>query len=345
MPIFTHDRISLSSGLLNKLTTGRHLWGNNALQNVTIGRNTPKEVQQAIGHLGIVDYVSGTITSDVQLDTVLVEACDKAVPGSSVYKYGNVPLAPGSESYVATAFNLGFTAGSPATFGVQLLTSGLASYLDVEDQPTPETGEESSFAVVMGDDGSGCIVVATWDGATPVTGTVSVIDKNNNLDSQIVSDNGLPAGIQSLNFSANINRDQILDIRSASPVQYTTSYPIDITVDMEVYQPPHYGTNTPGGANYNPDREDTATPVFGGAWDKLRNISVQALALDKHPTGTNLTPPTAGEAYVNAIGLTKQSETETAAVGRSLMYNVSFTAADLEVPMPDLDVPLPANNT
>lgn len=334
MPIFTHDQIDTSGGILSKVNTtlaAGNMWGGNALQSISISRNTPKDPQQAVGYLGIVDYTSGTIASDCQLDSILVEDCDPAAAGSSVYQYAAKELDPTQgETYVATSFGVGLSAGSPGTFGVGLLTAGLASYLAVQARPSVETGEESSYAVVMGDDGSGISLVATWDGSAPEAATVPILTAAGALGT--LADSSLPAGVQSINFNATINRDQILDVRTASPVQYVTTYPIDINVDLDVLQAPYYGTNFPGGAGYQPDRE-VASP-FGSAWDNLIDLSVVATNLGKHPSGAGATPAANGKQYVKAIGLEKVSESEAVSVGQYLRYNVSFLAADLQVPMP-----------
>ena len=43
-----------------------------------------------------------------------------------------------------------------------------ASYLGTQAFPSPGTGEESAFAVVLGDDGSGITLVPTFSNVTPL---------------------------------------------------------------------------------------------------------------------------------------------------------------------------------
>lgn len=350
MAIYTHEQIDLAGGIFSKINADRNMWGNNAVQSISISRNSPREAQQAIGHLGIVDYTSGIVSSDVQIDCILTEGSSKAGLNTSVYKYGRLNLTAGGESYVATSFGLGFSAGSPATFSIGLLTNGLASYMGIlteADTPDVETGEESSFAVVMGDDGTGILIAATWKGTAPdgSGSTIPVYDATGALVFR--PDNAIPPGVQSLNFNSTINRDQILDVRTSAPVQYITTYPIDTSVDMEVFEPPYDGDNQPGETGYQPDR--AVTNVYGSYWDKLDTLSVITNNLDKHnnsadanatlaPTSDPASPATA-TAYVKAIGLVKQSESESVSVGRQISYSVNFSAADLQVPMPEITPP------
>ncbi len=341
MSILTHERIKLTTGILAK--TGV-LWGENALQSITIARHTPKTPQQAIGYLGIVDYTSGTITSDLTLATILVEGCDKADAvgkTNSVYKYAGRQAVIGTESYVLTSVAASFTAGNPATVDYGYLTSGIASFMDAHEEantPDPSSGEESDFAVVMGDDGSGCKLLATWDGVTPETGYVPIIDGAGVFQGSTLEDEGVPAGVSSLNFNARINRDTILDFRSAQPVQWVTTYPVDITTDIEIYE----HATTAGTARIGESGYDVST--FQHIWDDLAEVSVVSTALGKHRTYTPPPVLTAGggglasdgDVYVKAIGMEKVDETDTISVNRYTTYTINFTVADLLVPLPDV---------
>src|SRR5690348_8108580 len=116
MNILTHDRIKTDSGVLT--ASKGILWGGNALQSITIGRHSPVNKIQAVGFLGIVDYTSGVITSDAQLDTILTEGCSKADTTNllnSIYKYAGQQTATGSESYCLTSVGVAFPVNSPAT--------------------------------------------------------------------------------------------------------------------------------------------------------------------------------------------------------------------------------------
>lgn len=320
--ILTHERINLGSGVL--LPQKGILWGQNALQSLTVGRHTPKNPQQAVGHLGIVDYTSGAVTSDAQLETILVEACDAAVANSSVYKYAAQQITIGSETFVLTSASVGFQSGSPATAAYGWLTSGLASYLDVQAAPAPESGEESSYCIVMGDDGNGLILVPTWNGSGPTIDTAGIPIINADGTSGHYTDSGVPAGVQSLNFQSTINRDQVLDIRSSSPIQFVTTYPVDVTMAMEVYcLPGGPGTN---GYDYT---------TFVNQFRNLTGLAVKEGGLTKHLAATSGgLKASSNKNYVDAIGLIKTDESEAISVGRYLAYTLNFTAADLRIPAP-----------
>jgi hypothetical protein len=336
MPILSHERIKVSApaGVLGK---SGMTYGNNALQSITVGRHTPTDPQSAIGFLGIVDYTSGVVTSDVALDCILVEGSSKADVGgkrNSVHQYAALALAVGTESYVLTSAGLAFAAGSPATVNFGFLTGTLASYLDTQNLPSVvEEGEESRYAVVMGDDGSGIYLDASWQGGSNVLiGTVPFIDSTGALSTQ--SDYGMPAGVQGLNVNANINRDQILDVRTAGAIQFITTYPIDISCDMELYDlPTASGVNKPGVAGYNAN-------TFKHTLGKLVDIAVRAKAFGKHispvKNATYASGANGGDPYVKIIGLSMQDETEAVQVGKYLTYNFSFRASDLILPLPQL---------
>jgi hypothetical protein len=330
MAVITHEQIkteSLTANTDGVLSMAGILWGKNALQNITITRNSPKDPQQAIGHLGIVDYTTGVVTSEVTLDCILVESCDKADPSTdkknSIYRYAAQAIAAdGSESYVLTSFAMSLAAGAPATVNFGYMTPTIASRLTTQAQPsTVEQGEESSYAVVMGDDGSGLILVPTWDAAfTPDATHVPYIDKNGALQSGSsgIDGHGLPAGVQRLNFNGTINRDHVLDMRTAQPVQFVTTYPLDMRCDMDIFNLPTASAATPA-----------------NLWDMLQGIAIQALNLDKHRTGfTDIA--SSGDNYLRAIGFRKVSDTESVSVGQYLTYSVNFIVADLVMPLPQI---------
>jgi hypothetical protein len=328
--ILTHERIALTTGVLT--ASKGILFGGNALQSITIGRHTPKNVVQAIGYLGIVDYTSGTITSTAELDTILVEGCSKADAANktnSIYKYAGLQATVGQESYVMTSFGNTWSAGSPTTANFGWMTSGLATYLDAQATPQPGIGEESAFAVVLGDDGSGIALVPTWNNATPtVTTNLPVLDVNGNLLNE--SDQGLPAGVQSISFTGSINRDQILDVRTTSPVQWVTTYPLDLRADVEIHVlPVASGVARIGDSGYN-------SATFKSLIGNLQSLSVQATALGKHVSGSAAAIANNNDVYVQAIGMTKTDETEGVSVGRYLTYNINFILADLLLPLPGI---------
>jgi hypothetical protein len=332
--ILTHERIKLDSGVLT--AAKGILWGGNALQSITLGRHTPKNPQQAVGFLGIVDYTSGTITSDAQLDTVLVEGCNKAgadlaQKGASIYRYAGKQATAGAESYCLTSCGVAFGANAPATANYGWITSGLATYLDTQNQPDPSDGEESQFCVVMADDGSGVALKATWEGTAPTAvNNLPILDASGTIVP--TSDQGIPGGVQSVSFSSSINRDQILDIRATSPVQWVTTYPLDLRMDMETHVLPVSGATParPGDALYNPS-------TFRHAMRSLKTLWVEATGLNKHVTG-GATKATSGDIYVKAIGIQQVDESEGLSVGRYLTYNFNFILADLLVPLPSLYV-------
>ena len=304
MNVYTHDRVSLTGGLLAISTL---LWGGNALQTINVTRNTPKNPAQAIGYLGIVDYTRGVVTSDVMLDAILTEKASGdaqlASANSTAYKYAGQNVGLDTEQYAMTSFAMALAAGTPVTSNYGWITGGLASYLKPKAQPTASDGTQ--VAMVLGDEGHGLVLLATWSGSAPASSTVPVMSDAGVLGS--VSDNGLPIGVQSLNLSANINRDQILDVRSTRPATFVTTYPVDVGMDMEVLQ-------LPGAAGAIADPSTTAA-----VWGQLTSLKIVAAS---DPTII----------YANILGLQKQTEGESSSVGRYLAYTVHFRGTELWIP-------------
>jgi len=301
MPIYTHDFVDLESGLM--VATGI-LHGSNAIQSITVGRHTPKQMQQAVGYLGVVDFTRGIITSDVSIDVVITEQTEVASANTSVYKYALQSVDVGLEEYVLTNVSISFTAGNPATATYGFLTASIASTLAMlaEQSATVRHGEEDPFAVVVGDDASGIAIAATGGGEAG--DGVTILDTDGSPTT--IADGNLPAGLQSLNFNARINRDNVLDVRSVLPVQFVTTYPIDISADLEVYQ-------VTDRTAY--ERFDTLVVSGGGQTGE-----------------TGQAGGWSGQ-IVQAIDLSKVDESETMAVGRYRAYTFNYTVADLQVPL------------
>ena len=309
MTVYTHDRINKAAG---PFTAGKGLlFGLNALQSINVTRNRPRSPVQAIGFLGIVDYTTGVVTSDVTLDCILVEGCDAAddiaAGGDNfVYTYASKKIAIGSESYALTSFSAHLAAGSPSTCNYGWITAGPASYMAVQASPNRSVGTD--YAVVLGDEGNGLVLTGTWSPATPAVDSTTTelvsIMFNGALTS--IADNGIPAGVQSINMSTNINRDQVLDVRSSIPQAFVTTYPVDVKMDMEVHQMP--GTNP---------------PVVGQTQAPWQNLTDLLVASRLNTV----------KKYFIAKGLTLVSEGETVSVGRYLSYTVHFDCADLCFPI------------
>ena len=289
--ILQHDRIDTGAGALTLAP-----WGKNALQTINITRNTPRTPNQAVGYRGVVDFSSGQVTTDLALDCILTEQTDVASTGTSVYLHGAKELVMASDVYYLTSCSVGFQAGSAATVKYGYITAGFGSGLiAVAGTPAPLLdGEEAAFAVVMGSDGRG----------------VEIVDKA--LLTTI-----LPSGVQSMSFSATINKDHILDVRSSNAIQFLTTYPIDSTVNMEVFA----------------DASDVASVRT------LKSVGVRlgtGTSVDR--TGYSETPvyipsAAAGSILVMATGLAKTQEGESVSVGGKLTHTFNFTAADLWLPL------------
>ncbi len=292
--IYTHDRISLSTGVMSK--TGV-LFGGNAIQSITIGRHTPRNPQQAVGHLGVVDYTRGTITSDIAVECILVEATNAASANTSIYRFANQTISVGLEEYVLMGVNVGFTAGNPATVGYNYMTSSIASQMAIQAQPTPESGEESSFAVILGDNGSGLVITATGGTVGP-TSTFSYLAPDGSIAT--ASDGSIPGGLQNLSFNARINRDNVLDVRSTLPVQFVTTYPLDLTASMEIFRLPDSGD--------------------------LSRIDELTIALNGLGGGGTTQ-------LLKGISLVKVDEQETVSVGRFRGFTYSYILADIQLPI------------
>jgi len=294
--ILTHDQI-------NALATGGPLslafWGGNALQTVTVAKSKPRDPQQAVGYRGIVDYTSGVITSNLTLDCILTE--DTVEADNTVYDWADEQVTIGVEDYVLTSCNVGFTAGAPATVSYGWITTGTASFLEQQAAPDVLTdGEEAAFAVVMGDDGSAIELVVKDSAGTDITATA------------------VPSGVQSLTMAATVNRDNILDIRSSSPIQFVTTYPVDISCDIETY----------------------CIPTVANKFEAFGSIEVKLLGASNHVQTQDWRNGAAPHTYadstkslVTVSGLTKTEEGESIAVGGYLTYTATFTGADMLLPL------------
>jgi len=343
MAILTHDRIKINGATKGPFAPAKGLlWGKNAIQSITIGRHTPKTPYQAVGLLGIVDYGSGAITSDIAIETFLAEGCDKAdatTKKNSIYRYAKQSVTLGVESYVLTGFNIAMQAGNTITVGYNWITSSFASYLEIQDQPTEVgIGEESDFAIVMGDDGSGIALLATWDTITARTGFVPILDASGVLQASQLGDQGVPAGAQTCNFSGTINRDQVLDIRTAQPVQFVTTYPLDLTAELRVFElAVKDGGLRPGEDSYDPEDSNNRP-----TWDKLTDLALVATNLNKHrsayPGGwTQPDRASNNDMYVKAIGMTKVDESQAVSVGQYLSFTANYRLSDLLMPLPEIN--------
>lgn len=297
MPIFTHDRIDITAGIMSKVGV---LWGGNAVQSITIGRHTPRSPQQAVGYLGIVDYTRGVITSDVSLDCVLTENTSRATANTSAYKFAEQRISVGVEEFVLTSISVGFSAGNPATVNYGYMTATIASSLAIQAQPSPRTGEQDPFAVVMGDDGDGIKITATG-GTVSGSGSMSFLNPTTGVISTM-TDGGIPAGLQNLNFNVRLNRDNILDVRSVLPCQFVTQYPIDLTADMELYLLPDSGSLS----------------------------MIDELEIDTNSNGAGLSNT---GLFLKAIGMEKVDEQETVSVGRYRGFTFNYSVADIQLPI------------
>jgi len=291
-----HHNIKLDAGALAKL-----MWGGNALQTVTLTRRTPVNPQQAVGYKGVVDYTSSPVTSDATLDCILTEQSVVCGANTSVYKYAENEVIIGVESYVLTSCALNFQAGNPATVNYGYITAGLASALDTSSNPALLTeGEGAAFAVVMGEDGSGITLVALDKQGQPFI---------------------IPAGVQTLGFNASLNRNQILDVRKSSPVQFVTTYPLDITANLEILKPLIGAV----------DADLLGSIEVAGGFttdDGLQGVTT--------PGSKGVTPARTG-AYCKISGLMKTEDSESINVGGNLTYSYQFTGADLQIPLEESD--------
>jgi hypothetical protein len=309
--IFSHHEADLTTGVLAASSDmANDMWGQNALQTVTIARHYPRDPQQAIGYRGIVDYTSAVQTTDFTLDCILTEQSDAAAAGTSgsgtsIYRYADDQILLGTEHYVLTSCTVNFSAGAPATVSYGYITAGAGSALAELGSP-PDVlvdGEEAYFAVVMGDDGSG---IEFSDGAGTVPTFPNVV---------------MPSGVQSVNFAATINKDNILDVRAAQPIQFITTYPIDVTCDVETYDP------------------DASGPTSAGA---LTSLGVRLASGTNHADRSGYTAPsrTPGADFsaldkilVLCNGMIKVDETESLNVGGYVTYTYNYTASDLAIPL------------
>lgn len=322
-----HHNIDLSSSVM---TAPGVAWGKNALQTITIARHTPFNPQQAVGYKGIVDYTSSPITSDLTLDCILTENSDRASSRTSVYNHAETEVVVGEESYVLTSCNINFQAGNPATVNYGYITAGLADALLATATPDVlKTGEEAAFAVVMGEDGQGVHIIAFGKGG----------------DEDVFV---MPAGVQTLGFTASLNRNQILDVRSSSPIQFVTTYPLDLSMNLEMLQSCGYkdaeghviGTGS-GEAN---DRQALAksldkVTVASGESTLAEGLKTTAFGnrtdnpSEEISNSTSYHGPIASGYFVTASGLMLTEDGESVNVGGNLTFTYNFTAADIEIPL------------
>lgn len=292
-----HHNIDLANGVMTKPGV---VWGNNALQTITIARHTPFNPQQAVGYKGIVDYTSSPVTSDLTLDCILTEQSDTASDDTSVYKHADLEVTVGSESYVLTSCNINFQAGNPATVNYGYITAGLASELAklATEASVLTAGEEAQFAVVMGEDGKGVNIVALNHSGTAFE---------------------IPAGAQTIGFTASMNRNQILDVRSSSPVQFVTTYPLDLSVNLELLQK-ITGTSL-GSIELKPGASTSGfTTTASGNRTAASGVTLN---------GNNGNC----ESFVKATGMKMTENGESVNVGGNLTYTYNFTAADILLPL------------
>ena len=312
-----HHNIDLTGGVMSSPGVA---WGNNALQTITIARHTPFNPQQAVGYKGIVDYTSSPVTSDLTLDCILTENSVASSANTSVYNHADTEVIIGEESYVLTSCNINFQAGNPATVNYGYITAGLASALLATANPDVlKDGEEAMFAVVMGEDGQGVKLVA--------------IDKSG-------SDFVLPAGVQTLGFTASLNRNQILDVRSSSPIQFVTTYPLDLSVNLEMLQSRGYkdadgtkigeGDDTATGRQALAKQLDAITVSCGASEEKYGLATTPYGNRAPEKSGT---PTDKGIQLVKASGLMLTEDGESVNVGGNLTFTYTFSAADIEIPL------------
>jgi hypothetical protein len=270
------------------------LCGGNAIQTVTVARHYPKNPQQAVGYKGIVDYTRGVQTSDITLDCILTEDSNIAVPasgvmlGTSVYYHAEAANCKtvSAKSYYLTSCAISFPVGNPATVNYGWITYGEAADLITQDPALLTDGEEAAFAVVMGDDGSGIVVGGTLESGSPALTEV------------------LPSGVQNLTFNSTINKNQILDVRSVTPIEFVTTYPIDITGSVETYV-----------TNADLDILSSLTVnLNGGTLHTVRKTSKTSL-------------------LVSAKGMVKTDCTQSVNVGGYLTYTYNYLLADLSIPL------------
>lgn len=294
-----HHNIDLSSSASNVMKVSGVAWGHNALQTITIARHTPFNPQQAVGYKGIVDYTSSPVTSDLTLDCIITEGCDDVV---SVYNHAEKEVIVGTESYVLTSCNINFQAGNPATVNYGYITAGLASSLLATANPDLLTaGEEAQFAVVMGEDGTGVMIYA-----------------KNTSGSQM----GIPPGAQTVGFTCSLNRNQILDVRSSSPVQFVTTYPLDLSMNLELL-------NKIDGSALN------SLAINSGAASQTDTSWSWSTSPLGHSSNSGAKAETAdtGKTYVSASGLKLTESGESINVGGNLTYTYNYTAADIQIPL------------
>lgn len=312
-----HHNIDLTGGVMSSPGVA---WGKNALQTITIARHTPFNPQQAVGYKGIVDYTSSPVTSDLTLDCILTENSVASSANTSVYNHADTEVIIGEESYVLTSCNINFQAGNPATVNYGYITAGLASALLATANPDVlKDGEEAMFAVVMGEDGQGVKLVA--------------IDKSG-------SDFVLPAGVQTLGFTASLNRNQILDVRSSSPIQFVTTYPLDLSVNLEMLQSRGYkdadgtkigeGDDTATGRQALAKQLDAITVSCGASEEKY---GLATTPYGNRAPAKSGTPTDKGIQLVKASGLMLTEDGESVNVGGNLTFTYTFSAADIEIPL------------
>lgn len=290
-----HHNISLNSGVMTKPGVA---WGNNALQTITIARHTPFNPQQAVGYKGIVDYTSSPVTSDLTLDCILTEGSTTATTSTSAYNHAETEVTIGAESYVLTSCNINFQAGNPATVNYGYITAGLASELiTIANTTILKDGEEAAFAVVMGEDGQGVNLVATGP--------------------------SIPAGAQTVGFTCSLNRNQILDVRSSSPVQFVTTYPLDLSMNLELLQKIDGKTLTGLTVSPGASTAGLTTSPYGNVSRSQASNSQASNSNSKYGC----------TCFVIATGLKLTESGENISVGGNLTYTYNYTAADICLPL------------
>ena len=164
----------------------------------------------------------------------------------------------------------------------------------------------------MGEDGSGITLIALKGGTAYV----------------------IPAGTQNLSFNSSLNRNQILDVRSSAPIQFITTYPLDITMSMESLQ--SLGATMPESIEVKAGASTTAigleTTPLGHVSDGT-NANDDGVSQPSDRSKSRRRPCWRKRYMLKQVGLKKTEENESVNVGGNLTFTYSFNVADLQIPL------------
>lgn len=216
-----------------------------AVQSVSVTTQSPRNPLSALGYKGVVGFIRQPDTADVTVEEFLPanvthwSTATAASPPTGTTKLQDVAVADdlnpegvdiaGALGCVLTGVTFNFNAGQPARVTWTYLGKGGLAALNEVANPTHGTGEEKT--------------VLLWEDVNLVTGSL-------NLDFS----KGPISGIQSVTFTGTINKDTLFALGTSGVYQHVTTFPTNVSVNIESYENLTQATNASGNIAVGPVR-------------------------------------------------------------------------------------------